>query len=101
MKKQITLALIAVSIIALSFKFAIDKTSATVEQIDGVQIFLFSKPTSKYDVSGTIKESIMSAENPEKRVKDLVERAKDKFPSVEGIIINSNLKNAEVIRFKE
>jgi hypothetical protein len=101
MKKQITFALIAVSVLALSFKLAIDKTSATVEQIDGLQVFLYSKPANKYDISGSIKAPFIEKENVESRIKVLIEKAKKEYPSAEGIIINNTLKNAEVIRFKE
>jgi len=101
MKTKITLALIALSFIALSFKLAIDKTSGTVEQVEGLYVFIYSKPSSKYDVSGSVKGPFVVADNIEKRIKTLVLRVKDKYPSAEGAIITNDLSNAEAIRFKE
>lgn len=97
--KIVTVMFIAA--MALSFKMSIDKTSATVSTVDGIQVFVYSKPTAKYDVSGSVKEAFITSSDNEKRIKSLVERAKDKFPSMEGIIVTNDLKNAEVIRFKD
>ncbi len=101
MKKKITIGILALGLLAMSFRMAVDKQNATVQSVDGVQIFIFSKPTAKYDVSGNIKEATFTSSDNEKRIKNLVERAKEKYPSVEGLIITNTLKNAEAIRFKD
>lgn len=101
MKNLSLLVLVAGSILIASFKLAIDRTNATSEEIEGIQIFLYSKPLNKYDVSGSVKAPFIEKDNIESRIKILIERAKKSYPSAEGIIINHTLQNAEVIRFKD
>lgn len=102
MKKQISLALIAISVLALSFKMSIDKSSATVEQVNGVYVYAFSKPTGKYDIIGNVKvKGMVKSEAGPHMVNLLTDYAKKDYPSGEAIIVNSDFEKAEVIRFKE
>ena len=86
----------------MSFRMANEKTSATVEQVNGINVFAYSKPTSKYDVLGMVKiKGIVKNEKGPHMVDLLVEYAKRDYPSGEAIIVNSEFEKAEVIRFKE
>lgn len=85
---------------AMSFKIAIDKNSATVEEQNGVKVFCFSKPTNKYDILGMVKiTGMVKNEKGPHMVSLLVESAKKDYPSGEAIIVNSEFEKAEVIKF--
>lgn len=103
MKTKITIGILALGLVAMSFRMAIDKTSATVEQINGISVFAFSKPTAKYDILGMVKiRGIVKSERGGHMAKLLAQKAKDEFPSGEAIIISVNeFETAEVIKFKD
>jgi hypothetical protein len=102
MKTKIILTISALAIIATSFKLSIDKASATSEQKEGIQVFCYSKPVSKYDILGMVKvKGMVKSEKGPHMVELLVGYAKKEYPSGEGIIVNSEFEKAEVIRFKD
>lgn len=103
MNKKITIGILALGLVALSFKMATDKTTATVEQINGISVFAFAKPTSKYDILGTIKiKGIVKSERGGHMTKLMAEKAKAEYPSADGIIVaTEDWIIAEVIRFRE
>mgnify|MGYP001562527376 CR=1 FL=1 len=101
MKKKITIGILALGLVAMSFKMAIDKTGATVEQINGISVFAFSKPTAPYDIIGNVKVPGICSDRSDKRIDLLIERVKKDNPSANGLIINTEFGKAEAIRFKE
>ncbi len=102
MKTKITLGILTLGLIVMSFKSATDKTGATVETQNGIGVFAFSKPIGKYDILGMVKvKGIVSNEKGPHMVELLVEYAKKNYPSGEAIIVNSDFEKAEVIRFKD
>jgi len=102
MKTKITLGIMAVALLAMSFKLAIDKTNANVEQVNGIYVYAFAKPTAKYDILGTVKvKGMVSNEKGPHMVDLLTGYAKKDHPSGEAIIVNSDFEKAEVIRFKD
>lgn len=102
MKSKITFGILAIGLIAMSFKLAIDNSAANVQEQNGVKIFAFSKPTNKYDILGMVKiKGMVSNEKGPHMVELLVEYAKKDYPSGEAIIVNSEFQKAEVIKFKE
>ena len=101
MKKKIIIGILALGLVAMSFKMAIDKTNATVEQVNGISVFSFSKPTASYDVIGTVKLPGICSDRSDKRMEILINRAKNDHPSANAIIINNEFGKAEVIKFKE
>ena len=102
MKSKIIIGLVAIGIIAVSFAEIMDKSTAKVEEQNGIKVFTFSKPISKYDILGMVKvKGIVSNEKGPHMVELLVGYAKKDYPSAEGIIVNSEFEKAEVIRFKE
>lgn len=102
MKTKITLVLAVIGIAAMSFKMSIDKAQANVEQVNGIYVFGFAKPTAKYDVLGMVKiKGMVSNEKAPHMVDLLTGYAKKDYPSGEAIIINSDFEKAEVIKFKE
>ena len=102
MKKRIALGVLGVALLAMSFKMAIDKATANVEQVNGVYVYAFAKPTAKYDVLGMVKvKGMVSNEKGPHMVDLLTGYAKKDYPSGEAIIVNSDFEKAEVIKFKD
>ncbi len=102
MKKTITIVMVAVALGAMSFKMLSEKSGANVEQVNGIYVFGFSKPTAKYDVLGMVKvRGIVSNEKGPHMVDLLTGYAKKDYPSGEAIIVNSEFEKAEVIKFKD
>jgi len=102
MNKKITIGILALGLVAMSFKMAVDKANANVSSIDGINVFAYSKPIAKYDILGAVKVTgIVKNDRGPHMVELLVEDAKKNFPSGEAIIIGADFFKAEVIRFKE
>ncbi len=94
--------MVAVALGAMSFKMLSEKSGANVEQVNGIYVFGFSKPTAKYDVLGMVKvRGIVSNEKAPHMVDLLTSYAKKDYPSGEAIIVNSEFEKAEVIKFKD
>jgi len=78
------------------------KATATVEQHEGIYIFMLSKPVAEYEYLGTVKKSAieMSGQSDE-RFKALVKHCKKDFPRADGLIIQDiDMKKADAITFK-
>jgi hypothetical protein len=102
MKIKIIIGLLIIGLVTMSFTLIIDKSNATVEEQNGIKIFCYSEPTTKYDILGMVKISgIVKNEKGPHMVELLVGYAKKDYPSGEGIIVNSEFEKAEVIKFKE
>ncbi len=102
MKKILFLSIAVLGIAALSFKISLDKTTATTEKLNGVQVFCYSKPVGKYDILGMVKiKGIVKSEKGNHMVGLLAEKATKDYPSGEGIIISVEFDRAEVIKFKD
>jgi len=96
------LLLLAVVTVATAFKLTTDKAAAVTEQVNGIHVFAYSKPSTKYDILGTVKvKGIVSSEDGPHMVELLTQYAKRDHPSGEAIIVGSNFEKAEVIRFKD
>jgi hypothetical protein len=103
MKTKIVIAVAALAVATMSFKtLSIDKTTATVEQMNGIYVYAFSKPVGKYDILGSVKvKGMVSNEKGPHMVDLLTGYAKKDYPSADAIIVNSEFEKAEVIKFKE
>lgn len=80
-----------------------NETTAEVKKIDGISIFADCKPVKDYEVLGEVELSYFSFSNGSKAGKiqtKLVGKAKEKFPSMQGIIYNIDGESASVIKFK-
>ena len=83
------------------------QNTAEVEQIQGLYVFVDSKPVLEYDYLGTINGTGGRASlNPQYTVvRDiLLKRAKKDYPTADGIILHLNAggrDRCDVIKFKE
>jgi hypothetical protein len=102
MKTKITVLVAVVALGLCSFKLSSDKVSASVQEVEGIGVFAYSKPQSKYDILGMVKvKGIVKSDDGPHMVELLVKNAKKDFPSGEAIIVGSDFEKAEVIRFKD
>lgn len=78
------------------------KTLATVKQDHGLYVFIESSPVNDYETLGTVKKTGMVMSGGAKEmVKILCKRAKDDYPTAEGIIFDDlALDHATAIKFK-
>lgn len=96
----------AVSLAAFSFKYAYDVRSNTaeVEQMDGLYIFVDSKPVKEYDYLGTEKVGVSMGSGQYRDVRDkLIKKIKKEYPQAQGILIHfaeGGADKADAIKFK-
>ena len=96
-------ALVLISFLLLSFIYqATDKTAAKVEQREGINIFMFSKPAAEYQFLGSIeKKGIVMSGKPEEMFNTMLKKCKKEYPQADGIIFTElNMYKADCIKFK-
>ena len=98
MKKSL---IIIAAIAMLSFVILSEKNNATVEQREGLYIFMLSKPTAEYNYMGSIDKKVSWSGKPEEMLNTMVKKARKEYPSAQGIIFTSiAMDKADVIQFK-
>ena len=78
------------------------KDIASVEQAQGMYVFLQSKPLAEYDVLGTVKKTgLVWTGSPKEMYRTLLRRAKKDFPNCDGIIFEDiDMEHATCVKFK-
>jgi hypothetical protein len=76
-----------------------EKSHAAVNQVEGLYIFVESKPIAPTDYLGTVKAGVTWSGDFKEVIAKLVKKAKKEYPAAEGIIFNGDEK-ADVIKFK-
>jgi hypothetical protein len=101
MRTKFALAALAVSLLFMSFQNEPAKSTATVDQKEGVYIFMLSKPAAGYDYLGTVQKVIAISGKPDEMLTSMIRKAKKEYPSADGIIFTSvNMDVADVVKFK-
>lgn len=84
MKKLFTIILIAVIFSLTAFKIAQNtKATATVEQKQGLYIFILSKPTTEYTYLGSVKKSVAWTGKPEEMLNVMIKKMLKEYPKLE------------------
>jgi hypothetical protein len=84
-------------------KYEPSHSTAEVSKIDGFYIFMDSKPIMPYDSLGDADLGFVSGTQYETIRTNLINRARKKYPTADGIILNLNKKGLDkcnVIKFK-
>ena len=77
------------------------KTSANVEQIQGLYLFIKSKPVLEYEYLGTCKTSITWSAKASEAINVMIKKVKKDYPSADGVIFtDENLWQGDAIKFK-
>ena len=74
MKKLITLFILGS--LLMGFQTAAEKSDATAERIEGLYVFIHSKPKAEYDYLGSIKKVIVLDSDPEGMLNAMLRKLK-------------------------
>ena len=96
------------------------KSNSSAETMNGIFIFIKSKPTNKYDFLGAIelkwydKLTHLDEQNLQSAIKNVtgiisfsdnlentLTQVKQKYPTADGVIFDDEMSRCEVIKFKD
>lgn len=103
MKKLFTIILIAVMFSLTAFNYVTENTkaTATVEQKQGLYIFILSKPTTEYNYLGSVKKNVAWSGKPEEMLNSMIKKMLKEYPKADAIIFtNLQMDMADAIQFK-
>lgn len=95
--------LISLTPIILAFTYPNqNEQKATVQQMEGVSIFILSKPISEYEFLGTVKKTgLVWSGKPDEMFNGILKKCKKEFPKANGIIFSDiSLEKADCIFLK-
>lgn len=77
-------------------------TTADVEQMSGLNIFIHSKPLKKYETLGSISPALVWSDKADKLIEYMVSKGKKDFPTANGIIFTKDdMSKADLIKISE
>jgi len=79
-----------------------DPSAAKVDQVEGIYVFMLSKPTAAYETLGSIeKKGIVASGKPSEMLQLMVKKAKKEYPTTQGIIFTAtDMYKADCVKFK-
>jgi hypothetical protein len=87
-----------------AISYQIKKSTADVDQIQGLYIFVDSKPVMDYEYLGTVKSTVSLGDGQYTGVRDrIIKKAKKDYPEADGIIITfktGGTDKGDAIKFK-
>lgn len=103
MKIKIFIAILTAGLLLTAFKTeTADKSSAIVDQQQGLYIFILSKPTTEYDYLGSVKKGLAWTGQPGEMLNSMIKKVKKDYPKADGIIFTAiDMDKADAIRFKD
>lgn len=101
--KKIIIPILTIAIVASAFTFIEDeKAKATVDQIEGLYVFIKSKPTAENEYLGSVSKALAWSGKPEEMLNSMIKKVKKEYPQANGIIFTSvDMDKADAIKFKE
>ena len=100
--KKIVLGLIISAFFLTAFTISSDKSSASVEQKEGLYIFILNKPTTEYEYLGSVNKVLAWGGKPEEMLNSMIRKVKKEYPRAEGIVFTSiDMDKADAIQFKD
>lgn len=82
-------------------EYQVRKNTAESDQKMGLYLFHQAKPVGEYEVLGSVKVGGMVSSTKFETCRDiLIKKAKKEYPTGEGLLIDENAFEAEVIKFK-
>lgn len=88
-------------LLSLQSTYSAKKSTAEVDQVQGIYVFIESKPVLEYEYLGNVKNTFAKSITDSRD--KLVKKAKETFPNADGIIIrykDGGTDQADVIKFK-
>ena len=81
--------------------FEVKKRTAQVEQIQGLYVFIHSKPVKEYEYLGSFTPGMVPSKNARSIINHMIKKGKLKYPNADGIIFTDDeLAKADFVRFK-
>ena len=78
----------------------VNNHTATVNQEQGLFLFIESKPAAPHDYMGTVAVSVSWSGKYDEVKSILLKNAKKKYPNADGLIIDIENGKADAIKFK-
>jgi predicted small secreted protein len=106
MKKIILGCFLGISLIGLvafsTIQYEIKNHTAEVEQVQGVYIFVSSKPVKEFDYLGTVKAAgIVMSKDYEDLMPKMVKKAIKDYPKADAVIFKGgSIYECDAIKFK-
>ncbi|MBI3502262.1 MAG: hypothetical protein HY063_10760 [Bacteroidetes bacterium] len=109
MKKTAIFLLGALTVGLLAFKVATYDTknsTAEVDQIQGVYVFIKAKPVKEYEFLGVVKGPTFGSEQMDDMLDYMLKRVKKDYPSANGILFDGPIKRSDntkvsAVKFKD
>lgn len=103
--KKTIIAFIAGIAITSFFSFKLmyeaKKSTAEVEQQQGLYVFIQTKPVLTYDYLGSVKKTLAWSGQPEEMLNSMIKKVKKDHPNADGIIFTTvSMDKADAIKFK-
>ena len=81
--------------------YVLNKTTADVEQIQGVYVFIHSKPAMEYEYLGSFTPGMVPSKSAKPIINHMIKKGKEKFPTADAIIFTDDeLGKADLVKFK-
>lgn len=101
MKTKLIIATLSI-VVLTAFTIVSDKGSATVDQKEGLYVFLLSKPTAENEYLGSVEKGFALTGQPEEMLNSMIKKVKKKYPKANGIVFtNLDMDKADAIQFKD
>ncbi len=106
MKRVLVSAAVAIMVMSLAaftvVEYQVKNSTAEVEQVSGVYVFVNSKPVHEYEYMGTVKSAgVVMSKDYEDLMPKMVKRAIKEYPKADAVIFkNGEIYEADVIKFK-
>lgn len=77
------------------------KSTAEVDQIQGVYVFIHSKPVQEYEYLGTFNPSVVPSKHARSIINYMIKKGKEKFPTADAVIFKDDeLGSVDLVKFK-
>jgi hypothetical protein len=92
MKKSIQSILIIGALTVMGFKtiYEAKKSTAEVEQMQGLYVFIHSKPVGDYEYIGSLTPTFVPSANAKPIINHMIKKGKEKYPEATGIIFTDD-----------
>jgi hypothetical protein len=105
MKRTLLVFTLGIAITALfgfiMIKYEPNKKTAEVEQIQGLYVFIHSKPVMEYDYLGSFTPGLVPSKNAQSIINHMIKKSKEKYPNADAIIFTDDeLGKADLVKFK-
>lgn len=101
MKQSFIIAMLMLGASVFAQTTATNKAAAQAETVEGLYVFISSKPLAENEYLGSISKSFALSGKPDEMLYSMIRKAKKEYPAATGIVFTSiYMDKADVVRFK-